>query len=678
MSNFPGRIFRHVLLLVALVSPVIAAGAPASQVTLSVDATDAPRKIFHARMTIPAKPGSLTLYYPKWIPGEHGPTGPIQDLAGLKFTAGGKTLTWRRDLLDGWTFHVDVPAGASSIEASLDFISPAGSEGIYTGGATATGKMAVLNWNDVLLYPAGWPSDDLTYTASLRLPADWKFGTSLAVTSQSGGEIKFAPVSLTMLVDGPVITGQYLKIVPLNPGQTPPVEMDIAADSAAALDAPAEVWEHYKNLVKQTDALFGARHYRDYHFLYSLSDHVAHFGLEHHESNDSRLGERALVDPTKRLLGAGLLSHEFVHSWNGKYRRPADLATPDYEKPMQTDLLWVYEGLTEYLGEILTGRMGERTPEEFRDALANTAAELDHTPGRAWRNLQDTADGVPAMQDAPHQWKSWRRALDYYDEDELNWLWADIIIRHETHGQKSLDDFCRIFHGPPSGPPLVKTYTFDDIVNTLNQVAPYDWRGFWTERLTNHGPGAPLGGIEGSGWKLVYDDTRSPLVQAREGDGGTINAAYSLGVWLKNDGVVSDTVEGMPAAQAGIGPGMKVVAVNGRKFSKDVLGDALQAGKNSNTALELLVENTDYYNTYKLDYHGGEKFPHLVRDETKPDVLSEIIKPTTSRLTRSPKTGSVPATRRVRGKTRQAALLALYDHATLHPAGAKPLGIGNR
>ena len=627
MSNFPGKIVRHVLLLVALISPVIAAGATAPQVTLSVDATDAPRKIFHARMTIPAKPGDLTLYYPKWIPGEHGPTGPIQDVAGLKFTAAGKTLPWRRDLLDGWTLHVEVPAGVSSIEAALDFISPAGSEGIYTGGATATDKMAVINWNDVLLYPAGWPSDDLTYIASLRLPADWKFGTSLAVTSQSGAEIRFAPVSLTMLVDGPVITGEYLKVVPLNPGQKPPVEMDVAADSAAALDAPAEVWEHYKNLVKQTDALFGAQHYRDYHFLFSLSDHVAHFGLEHHESNDSRLWERALVDPTKRLLGAGLLSHEFVHSWNGKYRRPADLATSDYEKPMQTDLLWVYEGLTEYLGEILTGRMGQRTPEEFRDALANTAAELDHTPGRAWRNLQDTADGVPAMQDAPRQWESWRRALDYYDEDELNWLWADTIIRHETHGQKSLDDFCRIFHGPPSGPPQVKTYTFDDIVATLNQVAPYDWRGFWTERLTNHGPGAPLGGIEGSGWKLVYDDSRSPLTQAEEGERNAINAAYSIGLWLKSDGTVTDTVEGMLAAQAGIGPGMKLIAVNGRKFSKDVLGDALREGKNSKAELELLVENTEYYKTYKLDYHGGEKFPHLVREEGKPDVLSEIIKP---------------------------------------------------
>jgi predicted metalloprotease with PDZ domain len=627
LTKSPRKISRHLFLLVAFVSPLFAAGASAPNVTISVDATEAPRKIFHSRMTIPAKPGALTLYYPKWIPGEHGPTGPIQDLAGLKFSADGKSLVWRRDLLDGWTFHVEVPAGVSSIEASLDFISPAGSEeGIYTGGATATDRLAVINWNAMVLYPAGWTSDDLTYTASLRLPANWKFGTSLAVASQSGAETRFAPVSLTMLVDGPVITGEYLKIVPLNAGQTPPVELDVAADSAAALEAPPEVWEHYKNLVTQTNALFGAQHYRDYHFLYSLSDHVAHFGLEHHESNDSRLGERALVDPTKRLLGSGLLSHEFVHSWNGKYRRPYDLATPDYEKPMQTDLLWVYEGLTQYLGEILTGRMGERTPEEFRDSLAYTAAYLDHTPGRAWRNLQDTADGVPAMQDAPHQWESWRRALDYYDEDELTWLWADTIIRQQTHGQKSLDDFCHIFHGPPSGPPQVKTYTFDDVLNTLNQVAPYDWRGFWTERLTDHGPGAPLGGIEGSGWKLVYDDVRSPLMQAVEGERDSVNAAYSIGLWLKEDGLVTDTVEAMPAARAGIGPGMKLVAVNGRKFSKEVLGDALRAGKNSSAPLELLVENTEYYKTFKLDYHDGEKFPHLVRDESKPDLLSDIIR----------------------------------------------------
>ena len=627
MNIFRGQICRCMFLLIAFVSPLFAAGSPARHVSLFVDATETPRKVFHARITIPAKPGTLTLYYPKWIPGEHGPTGPIQDLAGLKFTANGQTLTWRRDLLDGWTFHVNVPAGVTGVETSLDFISPVGSEGIYTGGATATDRLAVINWNTMLLYPEGWASDEITFDASLRLPAGWKFGTSLPVASQAGDEIKFAPVSLTMLIDAPVITGQYLKVVPLNPGQTPPVEMDIAADSAAALDAPAEVWEHYKNLVTQAGTLFGAPHYRDYHFLFSLSDHVAHFGLEHHESNDSRLEERALVDSEKRLLGSDLLSHEYVHSWNGKYRRPADLATPNYEQPMQTDLLWVYEGLTQYLGEILTGRSELRTSAEFRDALASTAAELDHRSGRTWRNLQDTADGVPSMQDAPSQWASWRRPLDYYDEDELNWLWADTIIRQQTHGQKSLDDFCRIFHGGTSGPPQVKTYSFEDVLSTLNQVAPYDWRGFWMERLRNHGPGAPLGGIEGSGWKLVYDDARSEQVRAREGSRNSVNAVYSIGLWLKEDGSITDTIEGMPAAQAGIGPGMKVIAVNGRKFSPNVLRDALRKGKDSSDALDLLVENTEYYRTFKLDYHGGEKYPHLVRDEAKPDLLSDIIKP---------------------------------------------------
>lgn len=599
----------------------------APTITVAVDATQAARKIFHSRMTLPVAAGTLTLYYPKWIPGEHGPTGPIQDLTGLKFTANGKELKWRRDLLDGWTFHVDVPAGVSSLDAVLDFASPTGREGqgIYTGGANATDKMAVISWNTMLLYPEGFTSDELKYEASLRLPEGWKFGTALGVSSNSGGELHFRPTSLTMLVDSPIITGEFLRVVPL--ADNPRTEMDIAADSAAALEPPASLFDNYKQLVDQAQKLFGAHHYGEYHFLYSLSDHVAHFGLEHHQSNDSRIGERGMVDETERKLAAGLLPHEYVHSWNGKYRRPADLSTPDYEKPMQTDLLWVYEGLTSYLGDVLTGRSGLRSPEESRDDIALIAADLDHTPGRAWRNLQDTADGVPAMQGAPSQWQSWRRDLDYYDEDVLNWLWVDMIIRQQTKGQRSMDDFCHLFHGGQSGPPEIKTYTFGDLVNTLNQVAPYDWRGFWTERLTNHGPGAPLGGVEASGWRLVYDETPSELWKAGESKRKRVGAAvYSIGLWLRDDGTISDTIEGMPAAKAGIGPGMKLVAVNGREFSSEVLRDALKTGKNSKEPLELLVENADYYNTYKIDYHEGEKYPHLVRDESKSDTLSEIMK----------------------------------------------------
>src|SRR5215813_7336738 len=637
MSLSAARLLRPTALLVivlALVSiglaatPNSPAKPPAPTITIALDATEAPRKIFHARLTIPANAGTLTLYYPKWIPGEHGPTGPIENLAGLKFTAKGQALKWRRDLLDGWTFHVQVPAGVNSVDVALDFLSPVsiGEGGIFTAAASATDKLSVISWNTVLLYPEGWTSDELNYRASVRLPQGWKFGTPLDIASNSGGEIRFHPVSLTTLVDSPIITAEYLRVVPL--ADNPITEMDIAADSAAALEAPTEVLDHYKQLVDQAQKLFGAHHYRDYHFLYTLSDHTAHFGLEHHESNDSRTHERSLVDKTKRQLAAGLLSHEYVHSWNGKYRRPADLTTPGYEKPMRTDLLWVYEGLTSYLGDILSGRSGLRTPEEFRDSVALIAADLDHEPGRTWRNLQDTADAVPAMQGGPRAWRSWRRTVDYYDEDVLNWLWVDMIIRQQTHGQRSMDDFCKLFHGGgQSGPPAVKTYTFDDVVNTLNQVAPYDWHAFWTERLTSDRPEAPLQGLEASGWKLVYDDLPSTLWKAEESEGGIGAAAYSIGLWIRKDGTIVDTIEGMPAAKAGIGPGMKVLAINGRRFSKEVLVDTLKAGKNGSEPLELLVENTEYYKTFKLNYHGGEKYPHLVRDESKPDTLSEIIKP---------------------------------------------------
>ena len=602
--------------------------ATAPTVTIFVDASSAPRKIFHARLKIPASAGDLTLYYPKWIPGEHAPDGPVIDLAGLKFNAGGKTLPWRRDLLDGFTIHVDVPAGDSEVNVELDFLSPATFEGGFSAGSSATDKMAVISWNQVLLYPKGWKSDDINYIASLKLPANWKYGTPLPIASSTAenGEmqITFQPVSLTTLVDSPVITGEFLKVVKL--ADDPLVEMDIAADSAAALDPPQEVWDHYKSLVEQANKLFGAHHYRDYHFLYSLSDHVAHFGLEHHESDDSRVDERSLIDEDGRKLAAGLLPHEYVHSWNGKYRRPADLTTPDYEQPMQTDLLWVYEGLTSYLGDMLSARSGERTPSGARDELAEMAADLDHRSGRVWRNLQDTADGVPSMQDAPRGWQDWRRTLDYYDEDVLNWLSADVIIRQQTKGAKSLDDFCKLFHGAPSTPPMVKTYTFDDIVNALNQVAPYDWHGFWTERLTNHGPGAPLGGIEGSGWKLVYDEFPSDLARAENRDDKSLGAHYSVGFIAGSDGVIKDTVEGMLAAKAGLGPGMKIIAVNGRRFSSEAWHDAVRAAKSGPSPIELIVENTDYFRVVKLDYHGGEKYPHLVRDESKPDLLTEIYR----------------------------------------------------
>lgn len=621
------RLLAVLMLLCTACTTVFAAAPPAPNITLAVDATEAPRKIFHAQLTIPASPGTLTLYYPKWIPGEHSPSGPIIDTAGLKFTGNGQLLKWRRSLDDGWTVNVEVPTGVNEVHASLDFLGETeDGSSLYSAGASATEKLAVISWNQLLLYPKGWTADQITFTASLRLPAGWKFGTPLPVASQSRDEVRFNSASLYTLVDSPVLTGEYLKAVPLNEGQTPPVELDVAADSAAALEPPAEVWDHYRNVAKQATILFGATHYRDYHFLYSLSDHVAHFGLEHHESNDSREGERSLVDPQLRMLHGSLLTHEYVHSWNGKYRRPADLTTPDYQQNMRDDLLWVYEGLTEYLGDVLAARSGIWTAEQYRDNLARVAAWMDHHTGRSWSNLQDTADFAPELYYGPHQWQSWRRSVDFYDEGELDWLWADTIIRQQSKGTKTLDDFCHLFHGAPSTSPMVKTYTFDDVVNTLNQVVAYDWRGFWTERLTTHNQRAPFGGIEGSGWKVVYDENRTDMMRALEEDVHGLDALYSIGLLIKEDGEVSDAVEGGLAARAGIGPGMKIVAVNGRRFVQQGLRDALASGKNSKEPLQLLVENTDYFRTFSLDYHDGEKYPHLVRDQGKPDLLTDIVR----------------------------------------------------
>ncbi|MGH9354474.1 MAG: M61 family peptidase, partial [Terriglobia bacterium] len=403
-------------------------------------------------------PGPLTLYYPKWIPGEHAPDGPILNLTGLKFSANGEPVRWRRDLLDMFAFHVTVPAGAATLDVKLDYIEPEATSG-FSAGASATDKLLVLSWNQNLLYPSGMRAQEIIYHPTLRLPEGWKFGTALPVEKQSGSGIEFKPVALNRLVDSPVIAGQYLRVVNVTPpGEPIHHEMDIAADSEAALDISPTLVGNYTNLVAQTWALFGARHYRDYHFLLTLSDHVAHFGLEHHESDDSRVQERSLIDPNLRLLMADLLPHEFVHSWNGKFRRPADLSPDYYDKPMQDDLLWVYEGLTNYLGDLLATRTGLWTPRQYREYLASVAAMLGPgRPGRTWRPLQDTADAAQLLYFAPDEWTNWRRSVDYYQEGDLIWLEVNTKIRSLTHGHKSLKDFCRLFYGGPNEGPQLKT-----------------------------------------------------------------------------------------------------------------------------------------------------------------------------------------------------------------------------
>ncbi len=620
----------YLSLVATTLSLVVAAAAsePNPAVKLDVDATDAARKILHARMQISAHPGPLTLVYPKWVPGDHAPTGPITDLVGLKMSVAGKPIAWRRDAEDMYAFVTDLPAGASSLDVALDYLSPPGADG-SASGASATAQLLDLSWNEVLLYPKGATASEIRYAPTLRLPAGWQFGTALVPTDRTGDAVQFEPVSLETLVDSPVVAGAHFRTVDLSPGAQPPHFLHIVADSAAALELKPEDSRHFSHLTAETGALFGARHYQTYHFLLTLSDHVAHFGLEHHESSDNRQGEKYLIDADSLKLKAGLLPHEMVHSWNGKYRRPTGLATPDYQQPMQGELLWVYEGLTDYLGQLLAARCGLWTDDTYRQSLALDAAKLDNEPGRTWRPLADTTVAAQLLYDARKEGSAWRRGVDFYPEGELIWLEADVLIRQLTDGRRSLDDFCRKFHGGPSGPPRVVTYTIDDVLAALNETAPHDWRQFFQARVYQTTPRAPLGCIEAGGWHLVYSNTVPDMLKSAQSELKFTDLRYSIGLIIKDDGAVQDVMPDSPADKAGVGAAMKLIAVNGRRYAADDLRTAIQAAMTNSAPIELLVENDDYFKTCKVDYHGGERYPWLERDESKPDLLTAILKPLT-------------------------------------------------
>lgn len=595
-----------------------------SPIRLTVDASQAPLKLIHSAMVFPVQPGPLTLYYPKWIPGEHEPDGPIGNLVSLRFSANGKPVAWSRDPLDVFTFHVDVPPGASQLDASFDYIE--GSAGEYTAGGSATDKLIDLNWNQNLLYLASLPAQQQIIQATLILPPDWQYGTAMPIARAAGNRIEFQAAALNRLVDSPVIAGEYFHSWDITPpGEPIHHELDIVADSPAALALPPAVEQGMINLVAETGKLFGSRHYRDYHFLLTLSDHVAHFGLEHHESDDSRLPERVLLGPNAGYVVGELLPHEFIHSWNGKFRRPADLASAPYQAPMQDDLLWVYEGLTDFLGNFEAARSGLWTGAQYRQFLADTAAQLGPgRPGRTWRPLLDTAVAVPGMfENGDPNWINWRRDVDYYPEGDLIWLEVATLLHDRSHGAKSMEDFFHLFYGGPNNGPELKTYTFDQLVAALNQIVPYDWAGFFHQRLDSLSPVPPLGGIEASGWKYVLDG---------EDAKGAGNLAYSIGLTLGANGAVVDSIVNGPAYKAGIVPSMRLIGVNGRIFTRERLDDAVIASAHATAPIELLAVNDDYYRTALVDYHGGPLAPRLVRDSSKPDYLDQLLRPLAPRL----------------------------------------------
>ncbi len=629
MQSIPRRYFLIAAgLAFAGVPTALRAQAPFAPITVEVDATDTVRKIIHSHETIPVKAGPLTLYYPKWIPGEHAPTGPINSLVDVRLTVGGKMLSWQRDPVDLNAIRCEIPDGAAMLDVTLDDVIPT-STGGYSSGTSASAQLTILSWNQLLLYPAGTPTDGLTFKAGMKLPAGWKFGTGLVVTKTDGDHTAFDPVTLTTLVDSPVVAGAFYRNIPLTaPGVLPSNQIDLVADSAAALALPDDEIARYKTLVAEAATLYGGTHYLHYHFLVALSDHIFHSGIEHHESSLNTLAERTFIDKESRLAESDLLPHEFTHSWNGKYRRPASLTTPDFQVPMQDDLLWVYEGLTEYAGSfVLTARAGLKDAEWSHDWLASAAAQMDRRAGRQWRNLQDTATAASLLYDSPTEWANLRRGVDFYREGVLLWLEVDTMIRLQTGGAKSIDDFTHVFHGGTT-PPGVVTYTFDDVVNGLNAVAPYDWRAFLRERLDAYTTHAPLRGIENSGWELFYNEEPNKVDAQLEEDRKFTDFRYSLGFSMGEDGTISDVFGGSLAEKAGIGPGMKLVAVNGRAWSGKILKQALIEAKTAGAApIELLIQSDDFYKTYRLDYHDGPRYPHLRRLPQQADLLELICQP---------------------------------------------------
>jgi len=603
----------------AFFSTAIPVAAATEPMTLAVDARDATHNILHVRMTIPVHPGPFTLVYPEWIPGEHGPTGPINSLAVLRVSANGSPVPWQRDFVDLYAFHMDVPAGTSALDVTFDQL-------IASQDPMATPNLMILNWNRVLLYPAGSRSDDVGVKPSVILPPGWEFGTALAGAQRNGDSVSFDRVSLTTLVDSPLDAGRYFRRIALL--ESPPFsnEIDIFADQARDLELTPAVIQEYKNLIAETDALYGARHWSNYHFLLTLSDKIPFQGIEHHQSSDNRASDDYLTDADALKSAPDLLPHEFSHSWNGKYRRPADLLTPDYQLPEKTDLLWVYEGLNQYLGDMLSFRSGLVAADEYPEYLANVYGDLDFEPGRMATPLVDTAIAAPYLYLAPKDWSSQRRSSgDFYSEGELVWLAADAIIRTQSHGSRSLDDFVKAFDGQRTTPPMVVTYTREDVVNALNAVQPYDWEGFFQKWVYEVAPHPISLGVTLSGYKLVWNSTPNTWDSLDASVAQTQHFEYSLGFTTDADGHVADVLQGSPAAAAGMGADTSIVAVNGRKYSADILHEAITAAKDSTRPIELITVSADEYRTIAIDYHDGERYPHLARMAGTPDLLTAIM-----------------------------------------------------
>jgi len=604
--------------------------AQKAPIQITADLSDAPRKIYHAEVDIPVSAGTVSLTTPEWIPGNHRPTGPVSDITGVVFTANGKPLSWRRDDQDLYQFHVTIPAGVTTLHAHLDCIVT----------ARVSQKLAVLEWEKLLLYPASIPVKEIAIQPSVTVPKGWGIGTALTPTDgydpqhPAGGTTHYAATTVEQLEDSPVITGEYFHEFALAPGVTPKHYMDVVSDQPGDSNLRPALLAELNNLVRETGAAYDSRHYNVYHFLLTLSDVAGGEGLEHGQSSDNGVGEKGFSDDAHQLAEADLLAHEFTHSWNGKYRRPYNLYQDDFAKMQQGSLLWVYEGMTQYMGNVLAARSGLKSQAEYRDLLAMSAANLDYKPGRQWRSTEDTAIAASILRGGNPAWSNWRRGQDYYQEGELFWLDADTLIRKQTNNKKSLTDFLHIFlaKGGNTGP-LIVPYNRDELVADLNQVVKYDWAAFLHERIDNVNPHADLDGIERGGYKLVFTDKPSPSEHTMVSAGGRrasgINVWYSLGLRLTGEGVISDIRWRGPADKANLAPGQKILAVNGNIFSADALKTAIQEAKGKTEPIHFILQADTFVSTAAIDYHEGERYPSLQRTNGSPAYLDDITTPLT-------------------------------------------------
>jgi predicted metalloprotease with PDZ domain len=593
------------------------------EIRLAVDASDLERRIVRVHETLSGITADTVLLYPKWLPGTHAPEGPIDRFAGLRITANGAQVSWTRDPVDIYAFRVHAGPSAKSIDIDFEYLSPTSSK---VGALEFSRDVLLLEWNSVILYPAGYFVRQIPVTVSLTLPVDWKLGSALEVESASGAQTNFKRTSLETLIDSPVYAGRYTSRLDLDPGSAAAVHLDLFADRPALLAVKPEQLEAYRALVRQAYILFGSHHFAHYDFLYSLSDQIQQAGLEHHQSSENGADPEAFTEWDKTAFDRDLLPHEFTHSWNGKFRRPADLWTPNYNVPMQDSLLWVYEGQTEYWGQVLAARSGLWTKQQALDAFALTAAEYETQAGRQWRAVRDTTNDEIINPRRPMSWRDWQRYEDYYSEGQLIWLDADTLIRERSHGKRSLDDFARSFFGMDSGSFATVTYSFQDVVKALNAIEPYDWTGFLRARVDGIAKPPPLDGLQRGGYRLVYTDTASDLLKATDDQRKRVSLLYSIGVVIDDkDGTVMRVVWEGPAFKANVTEGAQILAVNGTAYSADVLKDAIRAAQGTKLAIELIVKTDDRFRVTSIDYHNGLRYPHVERDVSTAARLDDIL-----------------------------------------------------